>query len=259
MFNKKYNVLGLIFLNFKISPICSCAIILQNIVEGFLPTILMFAISNFIDNVINGESITTIYNSLFGVASVMAIQFLFSSVFSIVHRKLKVDLSRYCDYEGIKRVASLEYSYIESKKEYENSIRVLSGASAYIYNAYQMSLSILLLFVRITGLLIVFFNTKLWWIGLFIALSSLPIFIISYKSGKKVYEFYKIHFEDDLEMNHQTHILKSRDVVDERTLFEFSDKIEKKWISLRKKYFKNQIITQIAIATCNSSQKSNDL
>lgn len=241
MFNKKYNVLGLIFLNFKISPICSCAIIVQNIVEGSLPTILMFTISNFIDNVINGKNERTIYNSLFCLISVMVIQFLISSLFSIVHRKLNVDLSRYCDYEGVKRVASLEYSYIESKKEYENCLRVLSSASNYIYNAYQMLLSISLLIIRITGLLIVFFRTRLWWIGLFVALYSLPVFIISYRSGKKVYEFYRTHFEDDLEMNHQTYILKSREVVDERTLFEFSDKINKRWLLLRKKYFKNQM------------------
>lgn len=241
IYNKKYDTISLILLNFRISPVFSSLIIFQNIIEGILPTLLTLTISKFIDVVVDNSVKTIVYHSLLMIIIVMVVQFLFSMFFSIVHRKLKMDLQRICEYEGIKRVAALEYRYIESKIEYENTSRVISSFSEYIYNSYQMALSILVLLIRISGILLVFINTDVKWIGIVIVFFTLPVFFVSYKSGEKVYNFYKMNFENELEMNHQTHILKSRDVGDERTIFEFSRKIGKRWGILRNDYFKRQI------------------
>ena len=240
IYNKKYNMMSLIGLNFKISPIFSGIIVFQNIIEGILPTLLTITVSKFIDVIVDDSAIRVVYRSLLMIIIVMVAQFGVSIVFSVVHRKLKIDLQRVCEYEGIKRVASLEYRYIESKMEYENTSRVISGFSEYVYISYQMMLMILVLLVRVSGILLIFVNTEVKWIGVVIVLFTIPVFCVSYKSGEKIYNFYKSSFENELEMNHQTHILKSRDVVDERTLFEFSRKIGIKWGVLRNDYFNRQ-------------------
>lgn len=73
----------------------------------------------------------------------------------------------------------------------------------------------------------------LWWIGILISLTSIPMTGITYKNGKAIYKFYKEEFSRKMEMYHSTYILKDRNVTDERTLFGFSKVINSRWKNMQ--------------------------
>lgn len=237
----KYTFTELAALNFKIAPGYAGIMLLQNVIEGILPSLLALAISFFIDSFNANRGGRNFIKALLVVVCIMVMQHIVSALFSFAHRGLRTALQRVSDYEGIERIASLEYLYIEEREKYENTSRVTGGMANYIFSSYQIILTTISLITRVISLAVIFFRYNVWWVGIVIVLFAVPVFVLSYGCGEKVYKFYKNQYSHSLQMNHQTYILKSRETVLERTLFEYSDQIGENWGRLRNDYFKKQL------------------
>lgn len=239
--DKKYNFGKFVLLNFKISPGYATAVLAQNMLSSIIPALMTLALSTFIDSVNLGAEKGTIFRNFLFIIFLMILQSVFSSFSVFVQRSLRIAVQRRCEYEGTERIAALDYIHIEDKQKYENISRVVTDMTNYIYSSYQLVLTGVILFIRVVSIVLIFFKYNIYWVGFALILSMLPTFALSYNCGRKVYDFYKRSYSYSLQMNHQTYILKSRETANERTLFEYSDKIEKKWEQLRGDFFKKQL------------------
>ncbi len=241
----KYTFGKLAALNFKIAPQYAIVLLFQNIIEGLLPAWLTLAISSFIDSFQSGSESGAFFKALSIVVCIMILQNAASSFFSFVRQRLRTVLQRISEYEGMERAASLEYIYIEEREKSENVSRVTGGAANHIFSSYQVILTTVSLAIRAGSLAVIFFQYHVWWVGIIVLLFSMPVFVLSYRSGEKVYQFYKDNYSHSLQMNHQTYILKNREMVNERTLFEYSHEIGEKWGRFRNEYFRKQLSTHL--------------
>lgn len=88
----KYTFTELAALNFKIAPGYAGIMLLQNVIEGILPSLLALAISFFIDSFNANRGGRNFIKALLVVVCIMVMQHIVSALFSFAHRGLRTAL-----------------------------------------------------------------------------------------------------------------------------------------------------------------------
>lgn len=109
---------------------------------------------------------------------------------------------------------------------------------------YQAMLALLKLFISIIGILFVIAG-YVWWAALLILLFCIPLFVLSIKSGKKNYQAKRDTSQYSRKYWYLDYVLNSRECLEERKLFGYSDKINKKYADTYYEAFWIETKTQI--------------
>jgi len=91
--------------------------------------------------------------------------------------------------------------------------------------AYIQSLKIIISLASVLILIV----TRVWWAAIFILIFSAPMFWLSVRAGRKVYQAGREAEKFNRRTEYLGEVLTGRDNVDERTLFGYSDEINGKW------------------------------
>lgn len=230
--NKTYTLLDIIKIPFKCAPIYSLLIALQKILDGILPTLQLLTTAKFIDtavSVVSGsEALNKIFPALFAVVGLIAYSWISGQLIKFIEVKIELLMRLNFRSSITGKRARLAYMHIENKETWDLISRVSKAPEVQLKNAYKDLLSLLTMIIKITGILFVLVS-QIWWAALVILAFSIPLFALAIKSGKATYEASREVSKYRRKYEYLGEVLSGRDAVEERSLFRFGDKINKKW------------------------------
>jgi ATP-binding cassette subfamily B protein len=122
----------------------------------------------------------------------------------------------------------LSYCLIENEESWNLINRVSKQPEQQITMMLQRSYNLILYVIRIFGVLYIVF-TQVWWIGILTAVLCIPLIILSLKTGEKNYNAKKQVAYYERRYQYLSNVLSGREAVNERTLFGYSEKVNKDW------------------------------
>lgn len=237
IFNKRNTLWSLFIIPFKYEPLLAIIITTEKIIDAIIPIINVFAIARFINtatDIFEGESsFESIYISLIFIILVLFFQLLFETVMGYAVKRMYLQLKQKIAVEGIEKQASYDFAYIDNSESYMVIKKIFEEIPSHICTVFNDAMSAVSLIIRFVSIMVVFSVNGMWWIGIFILMTAIPMIGITYKNGKAIYRFYREEFPGRMEMYHSAYILKDRKVADERTLFGFYKAINSRWKSMQ--------------------------
>ena len=225
---KKYGNLDMIALSFKVSPLYSLIFAVQRILGALLPTISIFVNAQFINTamaVLNKKAdMRAIHMPIILLAAIMVYQVLIGVLMNFVNCRAKIYYRMKLRPEMIEKRARLQYRHIEDPKTADLIKRVCPSVDENIREMYTRILDVTDTVVYILGIVLTLF-TQIWWVALFILVSSVPILIIATKAGKRSYDADKEMAKVDRRANYLSDVLKSREAVEERSVYGYAGKL----------------------------------
>ena len=215
------------------SPICTVLDLFLSITQSIMQTAVMaVATANFVDtatgilNHIRPKS--DIYLSLALLLITLGIVNTIGAVAKLASSRISVNLQRKLKPSFVKVYAAFDYKHIENAKSWELISRVsrdpvksiMDGMDAFI-QFIQIIISIFSVFLLIV--------TQVWWAALIIFAFSVPMFWLSMRAGKRNYQAEREAEKFNRRTDYLGEVLTGRDNVDERTLFDYSDEVNRKW------------------------------
>jgi ATP-binding cassette, subfamily B, bacterial len=215
------------------SPICTVLDLFLSITQSIMQTAVMaVATANFVDtatgilNHIRPKS--DIYLSLALLLITLGIVNTIGAVAKLASSRISVNLQRKLKPSFVKLYAAFDYKHIENAKSWELISRVsrdpvksiMDGMDAFI-QFIQIIISIFSVFLLIV--------TQVWWAALIIFAFSVPMFWLSMRAGKRNYQAEREAEKFNRRTDYLGEVLTGRDNVDERTLFDYSDEVNRKW------------------------------
>lgn len=225
---KKYGIPDMVVLPFKVSPFYSAVFAVQRIVSGLMPTFMIFATAKFINTataILNKEAeLRDIYVPIALLAGIMFYQAVIGVLMEFVNCRTNIVFRKRLRPEMVEKRARLEYRHIEDQDTADLISRVCPVIDTTVRDMYMRVLDIAENVIFAAGILITLF-TRVWWVALFIAASSVPILIIATKAGEKSYEANRELSKVDRRTWYLSDVLKSREAVEERSVYGYSDKL----------------------------------
>jgi len=229
---KKYGYFDMISLSFKVSPLYSLIFAVQRILGALIPTITIFVTARFINTALavlnKTEDINTIHVPIILLASIVVYNVLIGIMMSFVNCKANIYYRRKLRPEMIEKRARLEYRHIENQKIADLINRVCPAIDANVRDMYTRVLDVADGALFILGIVITLF-TQVWWVALFILVSSVPIMIIATKAGHRSYEADKEVSKVDRRAKYLSEVLKSREAVEERSIYGYAEKLNQQY------------------------------
>lgn len=229
--NKTYKVADYIKIPLKVDPITVVIILAIKVFEAFIPCFQVLATSNFVDTAIdifkNGEK-ARIYMSLFFIIVLIGLSWISSMILSFVKSHLSLRMNENIRIAVIKKRSVIAYEYIENNDTWDLISRVGENPSEQMLNGFNNLLNILEYLIKIMSLVFII-TTQVWWIAIAIVLISIPLFSLSFKCGKIDYEAFSDSQKYLRKANYLKTILSSRECIEERTLFGYTNSIDKMW------------------------------
>ncbi|MBU3128843.1 ABC transporter ATP-binding protein [Clostridium tagluense] len=230
--NKKYTILDIVRLPLNCSPLYGILIAISKILDGIIPSLLILATAKFIDISISVVSssgdLKKVFPSIFLVVALVGYSWISVRLIKFVEIKLEIKLREDLRLGMVKKRARLSYKYIENSESWDLISRVCKDPESKLSKAYINFLALISMIIKVAGLLFILI-AQVWWAALIILAVSVPLFMLSMKSGKATYEADKETSKYKRKYEYLKEVLTGRESVDERSLFRFSNNINKKW------------------------------
>lgn len=130
--------------------------------------------------------------------------------------------------EFTKKRSKLHYRHYENQETWNLVNRVNAKPDQTISLMIQRVCNVMVYSTRIIGVLYIVY-TQVWWIGMITCILCLPLAILSLKGGENNYKSTKKTARYDRRHQYLAEVLSGREAVDERTLFGFSEHLNKEW------------------------------
>lgn len=201
------------------------------VIYAFIPSLQVLATASFIDTSID------IYNDKVSkqhiILPIICILLLVSYEYFLVitgfaHEKLKMDLTEKFQTAVTEKRAKLKYSHIENDETWNLIERVGRDAALKIDTGFDNILRIIEVLIRISTVLLILL-IKVWWATVLIIACSIPLFIVAVKSGKTNYDQSKVAAKFMRKTSYIQEVLTDRKYIEERSLFEYTDKLNEKY------------------------------
>lgn len=229
--NRKYTVMDYIKIPLKISPIAAILIVIFKIVVATIPSLQVLATSSFVDSAIdifNNGNTSKIYMPLLLIMLCVSFSWLSSMFLSFIKQKLNLKVNEALDTAVVKKRCRLAYEHVEDNDTWDLISRVGDNTSEKIMEGFDNLLNIVDYIIRIGSLMLIII-TQVWWVALAITALTLPLFSLSIKSGKVTYEAYEESKKYMRKADYLKEVLSSREHVEERALFGYSNAINNMW------------------------------
>ena len=231
--NKPYKALDAIWLTFRVSPICAALNIFLTIVHAVLPTAAMaLATANFVDTataILDGTRLREdIYLPLVLLLVVLGAFTANGAIIVLVRARIRLNLERKLKPAIVEIRAALDYMHIENAKSWELISRVSRDPVMSVIYGKNSFLQIILLTVSISSILALIV-AQVWWAAFIIVAFSAPMFWLSMRAGKKNYQASRDAEKYNRRTEYLSEVLTDRDNAEERTLFNYGEKVNKHW------------------------------
>lgn len=229
--NRKYKVADYVKIPLKIAPIHVICMILLRFFVAVLPSLLAMATSSFVDTAIdifsNGE-VFRIYPPLFKIIYLIGFSWISSTLLKFIDLKLNLRMNEVMHPAVIKKRSCLAYKHIENNETWELIARIGKDPSEQMINGLHNILDIVEYVVEITSILLLI-ASHVWWVSIAVVEISTPLFVLAFKSGKIDYEAFTDAEKYRRKADYLKEVLSSRENIEERALFGYTEAINKTW------------------------------
>lgn len=251
---KNNNVFFVLKLVFSCSPFYALIILLQRIVDAFIPAVQIKINADFINSVLASAEQRSLSPEAAFYLSMLILTIVISlcseKVLYFVQVKFKIRIREIIEPRLLFKYGSLEYMHLENTDTLDIINRTLKNPEEKIVNAYHSFVdfvSFIIMVCSVAGVII----EQIWWVGIAIVAVSIPLFYISIKSGKANYQAQSDVTYMSRQSDYLYEVLTSRESAEERSFFKYSGKLRAAWYLLfekaRKKIYRTQIIWFIKV------------
>lgn len=232
LIKNKYGLPDMIILPFKVSPFYSAVFAVQRIVSGLMPTFTIFVTAKFVNTAIailnKTAELRDIYVPIALLAGIMLYGVVIGVLMEFVNCRANIVFRKKLRPEMAEKRARLEYRHIEDQNTADLINRVCPVIDTTVKDMYMRVLDIAENLIYAAGILVALF-TQVWWIALFMALSGVPILVIATKAGERSYEADREMSKIDRRTWYLSDVLKSREAVEERSVYGYSGKLNEQF------------------------------
>lgn len=229
---KKYGVVDMITLSFKVSPFYSLLFTVQRILSALVPTFTIFITAWFVNTamaILNKTAdMKDIKLPILLLAAIMAYNVVIGVLMNFAGCKATIRYRKKLRPEMIEKRAKLEYRHIENQDTADLIKRVCPVFDTNVKDMYTRILDVVEYTVFVIGIVVSLF-TQVWWVALFILVSSGPILYVASKAGKASYEADKEMAKVDRRVNYLSDVLKNREAVEERSIYGYTDDLNRQY------------------------------
>lgn len=216
---------------FRASPWATILLAIAKIVEGMIPGVLTVGTGLFLDKVnsmVQKKELDIILPSLLIIAAAISAGWLIGIIISFAKQRLILNLQTTFEPRLLKFKSELRYYYMEQDETQQLFARVENKPNERLVDGYLNILNILAFIVRIINL---FLLIELYIPYSFWVMSAIMVFIIviSLKYGRDSYEAFDEATISRRRADYYQSVLVSREAGAERTLFRYTDFLNKSW------------------------------
>jgi len=248
--DKNYNIADFISIPLKNSPVFTMLQMAGRAIEALIPYFSIIVTAKFVDTAIGifneKADADPIYLPLILLMGIIAYQNVVDTLMGFAKIKLLMRLNEEFRVATVEKRAKLEYRHIENNETWDLVARVCLDPAERIYGGFNHILDMASLVIQVASI-IVLLVLQIWWAALLVIAFSAPLFIISIKSGKKEYTAYQESEKFKRKAGYLESLIIGRENVEERTLFSYTEDINKKW------YEKYEIARKIELKTMRKS------
>ena len=230
--NKIYKLSYFIKIPFKTCPVYTIIEIINKILQALISPVQVLIIANFIDttfNIFNGQAVkNNIYLPLLLLMLTVAYSHLSDYLMRFVNLKLKMNMTTVYKKAIIEKRAKLKYQHIENNDTWDLISRTCRDPVEKIIGGFGNLMDISSIVIRVVSILAILM-AQILWAGVVIIVISVPLFFLAIKAGKGGYEASKEAEKHNRRADYLNNILLGRDMVEERTLFNYTDGVSDKW------------------------------
>jgi len=232
--DKPHKTFDTLRLTFQASHICVVMHILLSIIHAIMPTAAMaLATANFVDTataILQGaRPHDDIYMPLILLLLVLGVFTTIGSVSQLVGARISLRLQQKLKPEIVRVHAALDFKHIENADSWELISRVSRDPVKSVMDGYVAFTQFLQIFVCVASVFILII-TQVWWAALIIITFSTPMFWLSLRAGKKNYQAGRDAEKFNRRTEYLGEVLTGREAIDERTLFDYGEAVNKRWL-----------------------------
>ncbi len=231
--NKNYRSFDALKLALAVSPACMVSDILLSVTQSILQTgALALVTAYFVDTasaILKGARPSNdIYLPLVLLLVTLGVTTIIGSLIQLASSRIRLNLKRRLIPSVVKIYAALDYRHIENNTSWELISRVSRDPVNSIMEGVEAYIEFLKIIISLASVLILIV-IRVWWAAIIILIFSAPMFWLSVRAGRKVYQAGREAEKFNRRTEYLGEVLTGRDNVDERTLFGYSDEISGKW------------------------------
>ena len=229
---KKYNLWDYMCLSMKIAPVYTILRMTERCISALLPSIKVVATAAFVDNalaVLGGTGTQrALWLSLLFLIGLMVYGYVDTVLMTFINWKYNLAMERALRTAVIEKRARLQYRYVEDNETWELLQRVGSNPGGTVGEGQYNLMEIAADFIQ-AGSLLLLVITQVWWAGLIILAVSVPMAYLAIRSGREMYRTNKEGQKHYRRLAYFQGILSGRDSVEERSLFSYTEALNRKW------------------------------
>lgn len=231
--NKNYRSFDALKLALAASPVCMVTDILLSVTQSIMQTgALALVTADFVDTasaILKGvRPRNDIYLPLVLLLVTLGVTTIIGALIQLASSRIRLNLKRRLIPSVVEIYAALDYRHIENNTSWELISRVSRDPVNSIMEGVEAYIQSLKIIISLASVLILIV-TRVWWAAIFILIFSAPMFWLSVRAGRKVYQAGREAEKFNRRTEYLGEVLTGRDNVDERTLFGYSDEINGKW------------------------------
>ena len=227
--NTYMNFLSIVY---RCAPIGFTIRFFDMLISASIPYIRINALSSIIDltsEVVDGKcSISVVAVPFIIILLTIVYNHVFWSLMGFININIEHKIAKNLRIKLLEKYATLEYKHIEHDETWKLISRVGNAPEQVVILGFNNILEILDCLLRLISVLYII-TKQVWWLGGAILLVSVPLFILSMYSGKKVYLADVYANEFTRKSTYLNDILLNRECLEERSAYGYIDFIQKKW------------------------------
>ncbi len=231
--NKEYRLFDFLRIPFGVCPGYLLIIVINRIINALTPSFTVLVTADFVDTALSIFRNEEPYHRIIIPLILYMVIILYSTlnrafISNFIEIRYNMQMDRYFRSEMIKKRSKLEYKYIENSQSWDLITRTCKDPLGKISGGTKNLLDIADIILRVGSLMIILM-TQVWWAALVIFIAAIPLLVLAAKGGKEIYKSIKESEKYTRQADYYHRVLSNRENIEERTLFGYTDEINKKW------------------------------
>jgi ATP-binding cassette subfamily B protein len=215
-----------------VSPGMTLLRVIDKIIYALIPSLQVLTTAAFIDTairIVGGQAgKSAIVMPLVWIVLLISHQYITFALMGLVRSKMDINLTNAFRTAVADKRAALAYRHIENNDTWDLIQRVGKDPAKRISSGFDILLRMADMVIRVAAILLVLI-TQVWWAAFVILTFSIPLFWLSVKSGKDNYEASKEAAKHTRRAEYLQSVLTGREHVEERSLFAYSNVLNKRY------------------------------
>ena len=238
MKTNKYNLASAVRFCFNYGPRAAIVKLVTATISGVIMPIMVLVVASFINNAVLFARGYINLAPLIWAIILMAAYYAYMQVSQIIVRladkSLENSLRENLRPQLVQKQARTSFPLLENPETLDLITRVCGKTEGQVMAIFNSGVNIVRLGVQTFGIMYLL-AAHIWWVIPLFVLSAIPIFIISQRGGRKIYEMFRVSTKLTRKHYYLSSVLVGREAAAERALFGYADNINKKFSDIHLK------------------------